>query len=316
MYTSPYTHIGCGRSPHKSQNSSRACLGCAPLMFILRRAYLWYRKKIAKKSIKLLEKCRKNTNFIYNEKGGKGMVYVLVIAVIGAVGFVVFSLMSGSRSKMDGFEGAGDQGPAPIHQELATLKDSAQKAELNYSLLQKELEVEKKTKASLEEELTTLKATYDKLKSECDLFKVENASLKGKLVERDRDNRKMIDELKILREKAQPAQKPVNPGAPAAATSAPVEPASAPKSVQKPAVDNAPIEKPAQTPIKPISIPNAEPEDLVILTDDFPPKQEETKPIQKPSAVEPENKPTNFKLVGEDEDDNKTEEDKDLQNPQ
>ena len=255
------------------------------------------------------------------------MVYVLVIAVIGAVGFVVFSLMSGSRSKMGSFEGsgAGDQGPAPIHQELATLKDSAQKAELNYSLLQKELEVEKKTKTSLEEELTTLKATYDKLKSECDLFKVENASLKGKLVERDRDNRKMIDELKILREKAQPAQKPANPGAPAAtvkdgpttATSAPAEPASTPKSVQKSAVDNAaPVEKPAPTPVKPISIPNAEPEDLVILTDDFPPKQEETKPIQKPSAAEPENKPTNFKLVGEDEDDNKTEEDKDLQNPQ
>jgi hypothetical protein len=254
------------------------------------------------------------------------MFYVLIIVVIGAVGFVLFSLFSSSRSNAGGFDGmgGGEQGPAPIHQELATLKDSAQKAEMNYSMIQKELEVERKTKSTLEEELNSLKTTFDKLKSECDLFKVENASLKGKLVERDRDNRKMIDELKILREKSQAPLKPAaTPAGPAKDTPIPpATPAPAAKPPEtKPFSESAPS-KPSPIASKPVSIPNAEPEDLVILTEDFPPKEIEKAIEKKPEPAiepaknpEPENKPANFKLVGEDEDDDKTKENKDIQNP-
>jgi hypothetical protein len=130
------------------------------------------------------------------------MAFIIVAIILGVV-LIVYTFFGGSgrkeRKQMEDALFTKEQENLELREKVNSLAAKQEKVEQEYYTLQREFEMKVNSESSLKEELTKLNALEEKQKSEIEILNAENASLKDKLMEREKDYMYMVEELKILK---------------------------------------------------------------------------------------------------------------------
>jgi chromosome segregation ATPase len=138
------------------------------------------------------------------------IVILMSLTAIGVVAYLFISSYTETRDKK-----MKESESTELRQQVTSLNVKLQKLEFEHSALQKEteeakdnlqdtkneLETLRKRELALNDEAGKLKETERKNESTISLLKAENVSLKEKLMDKENETKKMIAEIKVLREK-------------------------------------------------------------------------------------------------------------------
>lgn len=147
----------------------------------------------------------------------EGIIILMAVAAIAVVGYIFFASSREAKEKK-----RQENDVSELKQQVITSNVKLQKLEFEYNSLQKdaedarrafedmknELETLRKKEFALSEEAARLKEKERKQEVTIDTLKAENATVKGKILDKENEMKKLLQEIKTLQEKIDQLETP------------------------------------------------------------------------------------------------------------